>query len=111
MTLQPLELCQRVGFLIAASLALVGLAACKHQEGLLTHAPLSYVVFSGRAGGASVKIDDSPPISLTQGNVSSKTRFSVEPGQHHIRIEKRGAVVLDRVVLLVDQQAMEIPVP
>jgi hypothetical protein len=96
---------------IFGGLMLATMPGCQHQEGLVTRAPVSYLFFTGKAAGTVARIDDSQMVSLNQEHVASKTRFAVEPGRHRVQIERAGSVVVDRIILLVDQQSMEIPVP
>ena|ERR1041384_3652470 len=105
------EICEHSRAWLAACLLSLVFTGCQHQEGLLTRAQVSYLVFLGNAAGTVASIDDGPVIPLTADHVHSKTRFSVEPGQHRVRVERAGATVVNRVVLLVDQQAVEIPIP
>ena len=102
---------RRIAALLVSTFILAVMPGCQHQEGLLTRAPVSYLVFTGKAVGTIARIDESQTVPLNQEHISSKTRFAVEPGRHHIRIERAGAVIVDRIILLVDQQSMEIPVP
>jgi hypothetical protein len=75
------------------------------NTGTITHAAISYFAFVGETRGATVSVDDQPAVPL------DGAKLSIEPGRHHIRVTKEGKVVVDRDVLVGDQQTMEISVP
>jgi len=82
-------------------------AGCSLQTGTLTRVPEAQFSFRGATANARVVIDDESPKTLTD----SPANIAAKPGKHRIRVIKDGAVVVDREVLIGDQQIFEIIVP
>jgi len=92
--------------LMAAVLALV--AGCAQQTGSITKASASFLVFVGDTANAKVSVDGRG-FDLTKNN--TKNHFEIAPGVHRLKVEKQGQVVVDREILLSDQQTMEVSIP
>lgn len=91
-----------IALIIYTSVWLVG---CSSSTGTITRAPSSQFSFVGNTQDALIAIDDRPPVALDRG------KLAIEPGRHHIRVLKDGRVIVDRNVLVGDQQTMEISIP
>ena len=87
-------------------LTIIGLAGCMANTGTITHAAIAHFTFVGSAVGATVTIDDQAAVTLGQD-----TKLTTEPGRHRVRITKGEKLVVDREVLIGDQQTMEISIP
>jgi hypothetical protein len=83
---------------------LLWLSGCMANTGTFTHAALSHFAFVGETQDAIISIDDHQA-TPEDGKVTT------EPGRHRIRVTKGGKLVVDREVLVGDQQTMEISVP
>jgi len=95
--------------LLVLSLATVWLGGCKATTGTITHAVVSHFSFVGNTPGAVVTIDDQSAVALDDKNAQSI--LATEPGRHHVRVTKGERLVVDREVLVGDQQTMEISIP
>ncbi len=89
--------------------ALFWLGGCMANTGTITHAAVSHFSFVGNTQGATVTIDDQTGVAL--GGDGSPHLISSEPGRHRIRVTVGDRLVIDREVLVGDQQTMEISIP
>lgn len=85
----------------------LGSAGCSLQTGTLTRTPEAQFSFKGDTANARVVIDDDSPKEL----VNSPAIIPTAPGKHRVRVTKGAALVVDREVLIGDQQTFEIVVP
>lgn len=91
---------------LAASLLFAG---CSSSSGTLSREPVSYLSVSPIAAVVSVAIDDLPPVTLEP---QRKPRIlQLKPGKHRVRISRNQTIVVDRVILVSDQQTFEISIP
>lgn len=95
----------KIPALALISFALIWLSGCMANTGTITHAAVSYFSFVGNTQGAVVSIDEQPAVTSDDGKVAT------EPGRHRIRVTKGGRLLVDREVLVGDQQTMEIFIP
>ncbi|MDI1336442.1 MAG: hypothetical protein PSU94_09715 [Lacunisphaera sp.] len=87
-------------------LAVIGLVGCTANTGTITHAAIAHFAFVGNAEGAAVTIDEQTAVTLGE-----HTKLATEPGRHRVRVSKGEKLVVDREVLVGDQQTMEILIP
>ena len=101
----------RLGFItsVATICLAVFFTGCSSNSGTVSHAPIAYFELIGVAGNMSVSIDGGEAISLEPK--SKSIRLQVEPGRHRIKVSKAGEIILDRKVLVSDQQTLEIRLP
>lgn len=85
--------------------ACFGLAGCATNTGTITRAAVAHISFVGNTQDAHATIDDQAPVLLDGG------KLPTQPGKHRIRVTRSGRLVVDREVLVGDQQTMEISVP
>ena len=90
-------------------IALFWLGGCMANTGTVTHADVAHFAFMGNTQGAIVTIDDQPGVTLDGDNAPHK--IASEPGRHRIRVLVGEKLVIDREVLVGDQQTMEISIP
>lgn len=92
---------------IFSLLTLVFMTSCGYHEGITSPADESYLTFTGNTEGAVVFVEGHQPFQVEPGNKA----FRVTPGKKHIRVEKNGLVVVERDILLGDQQTREVEIP
>lgn len=85
--------------------AFVLFAGCASETGTVTRAPISHFSFVGNIKSAVVSIDEQ------QGVILDGNKLVTSPGKHRIRITKGGRLVVDREVMVGDQQTLEISIP
>ncbi len=68
----------------------------------------SKVELTGNAMGSHVVIDNLLTFDVTN---QVSTQFRLQPGRHHIHIEKQGTTVLDQMVSLSQGQILVVSVP
>ena len=101
-----------ISLFVVFSVALLALVACNSKSsGSLTREPVSFITIGGVDSPVVVQIDESESINLTPREKNRSINLQLKPGKHQIRITRDGLTVVDRVVLLSDQQTMEINLP
>jgi hypothetical protein len=93
-------------FLISATLAVSG---CYTTTGTLSREPVGYLQLSGVREGLTAMVDDLQPVAIAP--TDGQARLQVSPGRHRIRVQQGETVLVDRTILVSDQQTLEISVP
>ncbi len=97
-----------------SAIALI-LTACSvgYQEGIIQKDAVSYFRFTGDVAGAAVSIDSGETIylALDPYGKPANTIYKVAPGKHRVVVTKGSQVVVDRVVIVENQNTREIQVP
>lgn len=93
-------------FLATAALAVSG---CYTTTGTLSREPVGYLQLSGVREGLTAKVDDLQPVAITPAE--GQARLQITPGRHRIRVQHGEMVLVDRTILVSDQQTLEISVP
>lgn len=105
----------RISCILTISAIAVILTACSvgYQEGILQKDEVSYFRFTGDVAGAVVSIDSGETIYLgldSQGKPANVI-YKVAPGKHRVVVTKGNQVVVDRIVIVDNQNTREIQVP
>ena len=90
------------------SLALL-FTGCSSSSGTLSREPVSFLRISGVVGNLTAIIDELPSVSLDPEH--KLNTLQLRPGKHRIRIVRDQTTLVDRMVLISDQQTLEISVP
>lgn len=86
------------------------LSACGgYKAGVIIEKNTSYLVFSGNAKGAFYSVDNGDWIEIV--GTGKNELYPLQTGKHKIQVKRDGVIVVDRVVLLSDQNTKEIEVP
>jgi len=95
--------------------------ACGYREGILQKEPVSYLWFTGNVERSMVSIDGGEPFALQVTDLprdaSSKegeakyVHYKLSPGKHRITVTRDGQIVVDRVLILENENIREIQVP
>jgi hypothetical protein len=92
---------------------LLGLAllvtGCSSSSGTLSREPIAFLRISGITDNLTASVDELAPVSLAPQ--LKPVTLQLAPGKHRIRILRGQALLVDRVVLVSDQQTLEISVP
>jgi hypothetical protein len=100
------------GWLTAFAASIIATTSgCHSSSGTLSRAPVAYLDVIVPGNRQSVVIDEGSPVAV-EADQHERSRFTVEPGKHRVRvIGVGGAVVFDREVLVSDEQILEIKIP
>ncbi|WP_051183248.1 hypothetical protein [Desulfocurvibacter africanus] len=107
----------RIIFVFAFLTILVGCAA---REGVVQVDSKAYFWFTGNTMGAVARLNDLAPITLGRASgakdwtTTPKTKdtiYEVAPGRYTVIVERDGAVVVNRTVLVGSGMTKEITVP
>jgi hypothetical protein len=94
---------------LAVLLFLSGWSGCYSTSGTLSREPRAYLNIIGGGVSVTAAVDDLPTQTLV---LSPKgQRLQVSPGKHRIRISRGNYTLVDRVILVSDDQTLEIEVP
>jgi hypothetical protein len=107
--------------IVSISLILLILTSCGYREGVLQKEPVSYLWFTGNVDKAMVSIDGGAPFALqtsgyAQDNSSGSSEakfihYKLSPGKHSITVTRDGQIIVDRVLILENENTREIQVP
>ncbi len=108
--------------IISISFVLLFVFSCGYREGVLQKEPASYLWFTGNVEGAMVSIDNGEPFALqlstypqdasSGGKSEAKyVHYKVSPGKHRITVKRDGKVIVDRLLILENENIKEIEVP
>jgi hypothetical protein len=102
--------------LILVSLCALFLVGCGAHEGVTTPADVAWIQFSGDTRGALASIDGAEafllrPEQYSKKDSSAPKHYQVNPGKHHIVVTRNGKIIVERIVLIGNQQIKEILVP
>lgn len=93
-----------------AMLGVVALCAgCHASTGTLSRDPVSFLKVIGPTDGVMVTIDELAPVGLPKDRKFAT--LQVKPGKHHVRCERGNIVLVDRTILVSDDQTLEISLP
>lgn len=98
----------KLGCVGLCGLALL-MSGCSSTTGTLSKEPIAFLSISGITDNLTATVDELAPISLAPQ--SKPVTLQVAPGKHRVRILRGQALLVDRVVLISDQQTLEISVP
>jgi hypothetical protein len=93
---------------ICLAFAAAGLVGCHSMTGTVSHEPAAYISILGASDGDIATIDGGAPVRLHSGDDNDP--IAAKPGKHLVRVSRSGFVVVDREVLVSDQQTLEIRV-
>lgn len=113
---------RKIIVVIGITIALLFVIACGYREGVLQKEAVSYIWFTGNVNGAMASIDNGEPFALqasdypedasSRGKSEAKyIHYKLSPGKHRITVKKQGQVVVDRIVILENENIKEIDVP
>jgi len=113
---------KKIFIVIGISIALLFIITCGYREGVLQKDSVSYVWFTGNVEGAMASIDNGEPFALQVSNYpqdassggksdAKYVHYKLSPGKHRITVKKQGQVVVDRIVILENENIKEIDVP
>ncbi len=94
--------------LLFLSLA-VWLSACSSSSGTLSRAPIGFVELSNVSRPLTVVVDDQNELEVPAQR--KPATLQIAPGKHRVRIWSDGTLIVDRVVLVGDQQTLQIQIP
>jgi len=92
--------------LFSLTLMIIG---CSSTTGTLSREPVAFIRISRITDNLTATVDELAPIALAPQR--EPATLQVAPGKHRIRILRGQALLVDRDVLISDQQTLEISVP
>jgi hypothetical protein len=107
--MKKLTIALMLGCLGCLAVGTMPFAGCHSSTGTLSRAPVAFLKVVGDKEGLTAHVDDLSPVAVT--GKSKGSTIQVSPGKHRIKIFYRNELVVDRVVLVSDDQTMEISVP
>lgn len=87
---------------IAASALIATLTACQTAS-----VPAEISLTGGNPAGSKITVD----LMSFQPFNDAQREIKVQPGQHYVRVEKNGSVILDREVALAPGQTLQVAIP
>ena len=94
-----------VGVVALASL----ISGCSSTSGTLSREPVSFLRISGVTDTLTAVIDELPAVFLAPQK--KPVTLQLRPGKHRIKISRDQTMLVDRIILISDQQTVEISVP
>ena len=82
---------------------------CSSSSGTLSKDPVAFLRITGIKDNLIATVDELPAVSLLPED--KPTILQLVPGKHRIKIMHGEALLVDRVVLISDQQTLEISIP
>ncbi len=95
-----------VKFLVLLLLGALFIFACGHQEGIIQKAEKSFIFFSGNLENVMIHIDKIEPFTPSYG-----THYEMLPGKHTLMAYRGGNLLVNKIIILENQVAMEIRIP
>ncbi len=95
--------------LIIGLLASAGTGCQSETRTAAAPSGVTAIRLTGHIVGAMLLLDERLSFQIT--GESARMRFNVVPGKHHVRVEKNGAVILDRKVSVKPGETLELAVP
>jgi hypothetical protein len=116
-----MKMAKLIKIIVSVSLILFVITSCGYREGVLQKEPVSYLWFTGNVDRAMVSIDGGQPFALQTSAIaqdsssgSSEAKFihyKLSPGKHRITVQRDGQIIVDRVLILENENTREIQVP
>ncbi len=90
-------------------IAVLFTSGCYSISGTISKEPLAYLRITGVQDKLILNVDDASPVIITPQK--DPINIQVTPTKHSIKIMRGDAIIVNRIVLLSDQQTLEISVP
>ena len=98
-----------IGLFLSAVVSLG--SGCSSSSGTISREPRSYLQITGGLGAKALaaSIDELPAVNIVPNAKGAK--IEIAPGKHRVRIRRDGEIVVDRMILVSDEQTMEVSIP
>ncbi len=105
-----------IKIIVSISMILLIITSCGYREGILQKEPVSYLWFTGNVDHAMASIDGGAPFALQTDNSSGSSEakfihYKLSPGKHRITVTRDGQIIVDRTIILENENTREIQVP
>jgi hypothetical protein len=111
-----MKMIKLIKIIVSISLILLVITSCGYREGVLQKEPVSYLWFTGNVDKAMASIDGGAPFALQIDNTSGSSEakfihYKLSPGKHRITVTRDGQIIVDRTIILENENTREIQVP
>jgi hypothetical protein len=94
-------------FVITFFLSIILSACGGYNTGVLQKSDQGFLKFSGNTFGMSISLDDGEPFTKDE----KVDLIKLKPGKHNLKVFRNGTVVVNRIIIVENQNTVEIEVP